>query len=118
MNNCWIQYKIAHDERGVPAEIRNSLRLPYGGLTWLLSEEWGGSLPKRGDRFRVYKIDDSQGDRQMWGADGDWVVTSVTAYEGPPGAEYDAIVVCDCLYAPLPDRKWTDVPMGQPYALV
>ena len=113
--NYWVQYKIG-DSTGVPDDLRFSIRLRFGGISKLLSEEWGDKIPQRGDRFRVYKRVPETGD--LLGSDGDWVVTEVTVYDGPPGAEYDAIVICDCVYAPLPDRSWVSIPKGTPYALV
>lgn len=112
--NYWVQYKI-DDSAVVPDDLRLSIRLRFGGISKLLSEKWGSKIPKRGDRFRVYKRDLETQD--LLGTDGDWVVTEVTEYEGPPGAEYDAIVICDCVYAPLPDRSWVSIPKGTPYAL-
>lgn len=117
----WILYRAADsDVSGEPREMSNSRTTFLGGLTSILTESWdygSNPLPKAGDRFSITKKSGhtTNGWPDTYSAPSDWVVTDVRVYETEPGADYDRIVVCTCLYAPIPEdqRQWRYCPVGQ-----
>ena len=77
----WIQY-VASQDQSLPDDVTAAMRLPFGGFTWLLSEEWSfdGQVPALGDRPRIYRNNYSQGGDDMQSRPGDWVVEAVELY--------------------------------------
>lgn len=109
----WVQY-VADEDQALPYEVERAMRLPFGGSTWLVTEEWlldaGQPLPQPGDRPRDYQpSEDGLRSRR-----GDWVVERLETYPAAPGGMYRAIVLAICRYAPLPqgDQTWREVPLA------
>ena len=119
----WIQY-VASQDQSLPDDVTAAMRLPFGGFTWLLSEEWSfdGQVPALGDRPRIYRNNYSQGGDDMQSRPGDWVVEAVELYPSSKQIQmfagsshlttYDAIAVCTCRFAPVPidEQAWRNVP--------
>lgn len=86
-----------------------------------MSEEWSftGKVPNPGDHPRIYRTNYAEGGDDMQSSPGDWVVSKVDLYQGSEDAEYQAIAVCTCHYAPIPlsEQVWRDVPRGAPLGL-
>jgi hypothetical protein len=113
--NIWIQY-VASQDHPLPEGAESVMRLPFGGFTWLLSEEWSftGKLPNLGDRPRLYRTNYADGGDDMQSRPGDWVVEAVDLFVStqPTQTEYEAIAVCTCRFAPVPQQEqtWREVP--------
>lgn len=117
IKSVWIQY-IASQDHPLPDGAESVMRLPFGGFTWLLSEEWSftGKLPNPGDRPRLYRTNYAEGGDDMQSSPGDWVVDEVELFVSTKSSEYEAIAVCTCHYEPIPlaEQVWRDVPRGVP----
>lgn len=113
VKNIWIQY-VASQQHPLPEGAETLMRLPFGGFTWLLSEEWSftGQVPAVGDRPRFYRTNYAEGGDDMQSRPGDWRVESIELFHNPTSQQYQAIAVCTCCYAPLPQEQqdWHDVP--------
>ena len=117
IKSVWIQY-IASQDHPLPDGAESVMRLPFGGFTWLLSEEWSftGKLPNPGDRPRLYRTNYAEGGDDMQSSPGDWVVDEVELFVSTKSSEYEAIAVCTCHYEPIPlaEQVWRDVPRCVP----
>ncbi|RFP58916.1 MAG: hypothetical protein BJG00_010525 [Limnothrix sp. CACIAM 69d] len=113
VKNIWIQY-VASQDHPLPEGAESVMRLPFGGFTWLLSEEWSftGKLPNPGDRPRLYRTNYADGGDDMQSRLGDWVVEAVDLFISTKPTEYEAIAVCTCRFAPVPQQEqvWREVP--------
>jgi hypothetical protein len=113
VKNIWIQY-VASQDHPLPEGAESVMRLPFGGFTWLLSEEWSftGKLPNPGDRPRLYRTNYADGGDDMQSRLGDWVVEAVDLFISTKSTEYEAIAVCTCRFAPVPQQEqvWREVP--------
>lgn len=119
----WIQY-VASQEQSLPDHITDAMRLPFGGFTWLLSEEWSfdGQVPALGDRPRIYRTDYDQGGDKMESRPGDWVIEAIELYQSSQPIQmfagskhlttYDAIAICTCRFDPIlaHEQAWRNVP--------
>lgn len=108
-NETWIIFKA--DSANAP-DWENR-KLPSGGLTEILAEEWdwSGQLPQVGDRVRDYANLANPGNGITHGKDGDWVVSEVQEFASP--ATEMKIVVCVCSYQPV-DPQWQEINRGAP----
>ncbi len=117
----WIIFQAADQSfSGEPQEMHRDRVDAFGSHTNILTQHWDyscGPLPSAGYRPSISKRVESQtnGWPDTYSAPGDWVVTDVMVYDGPPGALYEMIAVCDCVYSPIPDgqRPWKYVPVGR-----
>lgn len=117
----WIIFQAADQPfSGEPAELHRDRVDAFGSHTNILTQHWdysGGSLPSVGYRPSISKRPGTttNGWPDTYFAPGDWVVTDVAVYHGPPCALYDAIVVCNCVYSPIPEsqRPWAYVSVGR-----
>ncbi|GAB4343816.1 MAG: hypothetical protein Fur0042_07100 [Cyanophyceae cyanobacterium] len=109
----WVQY-VADEDQELPYDIERTMRLPFGGSTWLIAEEWlldaGQPLPQPGDHPRDYR----PGEDGLQSRRGDWVVERLETYGAAPGGTYRAIVLAICRYAPISQEKqvWREVPLA------
>lgn len=114
----------AASDSGEPVELRNRRLDGLGGLTGHITEhtDSGDSpLPHAGYRPPIpkYPGTTTNGWPDTYMGDGDWVVSDVRVYDGDPGGEFDRVVICHCLYAPLSDadRQWRFCPVAQVSAI-
>ena len=114
----------AASDSGEPAELRDRRLDGLGGLTSNITEYTDSSdqpLPSVGYRPRISKRLDTTTNSwpDTYRGYGDWVVSDVRVYDGDPGGEFDRVVICHCLYAPLADadRQWRFCPVAQVSAI-
>jgi len=100
----WI---IFHAEPNQPGWEER--KLPMGGLTDILNEQWdySGRIPEVNDRFRQFLrieefVEPQSPQSSTHSREGDWVVTRVERYpSGSADCSKREIVLCYCKFEPV-----------------
>lgn len=88
---------------------------PLGGLTDILAQEidYGNNgIPQVGDRLREFISRAASDDGNMYGRDGDWVVSRVQMFQDQDDSD-DRVIICYCGYQPI-TPEWEEIPEGAP----
>lgn len=104
MSETWI---IFHAEPNQPGWEER--KLPMGGLTDILNEQWdySGRIPEVGERFRQFLrieefVEPQYPQSSTHSREGDWVVTRIERYpSGNADCSKREIVLCYCKFEPV-----------------